>query len=209
MRIGRPRRYSVGAGCYDVLSGERPVYRAGRLLGIDALALGRGDRVLDIGCGTGLDFGQVHAGIGSGGTIVGVDASAPMLARAQSRIRRNGWTNVELRHGDAGKPRDVLTDAGTFDAALFTYSLTIIGDYRGAFGAALQLLRPGGRLAVVDLALPTGRWRPLTPLARFACFTGGVELQRQPWTLLDDALTDVTHQVIRGGHIHVAAGTRP
>lgn len=205
----RPQRYGPGARFYDVLSFERPVYRAGRVRGIELLDLKLGDRVLDVGCGTGLNFPLLRDLVGPGGEVVGVDASAAMLARAQRRVSVHGWSNVDLYHGDAAEmalPRD--TRAALFDAVLFTYSLSIIGSWRQAYSRAVECLQPGGRVAVVDLSLPVGRWRVLSPLARLACFTGGVDTGRAPWQAVLDSTTDLTHEVLRGGHIHVAAGTR-
>jgi hypothetical protein len=90
---------------------------------------------------------------------------------------------------------------------LFTYSLSVIGEWRTAWTQALGVLRPGGRVAVVDSALPTGRWRLLSPLARLALLAGGVDPHRNPWQLVLTATTDTFHEVLRGGHVHVAVGT--
>lgn len=205
----RPRRYSGGARFYDVLSLERPVYRPGRVAGISALGLRPGDRVLDVGCGTGLNLPILRAGVGPGGSIVGVDASTAMLRQARSRIRRAGWTNVAVLQGDAANLPAQVTAHGPVDAVLFTYSLSVIGDWRRAWAQAMAMLRPGGRAAIVDLALPAGGWRVLSPVAWLACFTGGSDPHRHPWTLLNESTVEVSHQVLRGGHIHVAVGTRP
>lgn len=59
---------------------------------------------------------------------------------------------------------------------------------------------------MVDLGLPSGRWRWLTPMAKLACFSGGADPYRQPWTLVTHSLQGATHTVLRGGHVHSAAG---
>lgn len=207
MRRPHLPRYGPAARWYDLLSGERPVYRAGRVAGVDQLGLRERDRVLDIGCGTGLNFPLLRALVGAGGTVIGVDASAAMLQGARSRIADHGWSNVEVHHGDAADLSTIIGNVESFDAVLFTYSLSIIGAWRSVFSQACALTRPGGRVVVVDLALPTGRWRVLSPLARLACFTGGVDVYRAPWTLVLDRLYATSHRVLRSGHIHVGAGT--
>lgn len=89
---------------------------------------------------------------------------------------------------------------------IFTYSLSIIGEWRAAFEQAVAMLVPGGRVSVVDMALPTGRWRAL---ARLACFMGGADPARAPWQLATQQLDGVSYIVVRGGHIHAVAGRAP
>ena len=198
-------RYGPAARFYDVLSGERWVYRAGRVRAIELLRLSAGDRVLDIGCGTGLNFPPVMVAVGPTGSVLGVDASQAMLAGAHRRIARNGWTSVRLLEADAATVD--LGGEAPFDAVLVTYALSIMGDWTVAFDRAVAHLRPGGRVAVVDLALPTGWGRLFWPLARFACWTGGADPYRAPWRRVDTVADDVRHDELRSGHIRVAAAT--
>lgn len=202
-------RYGPAARWYDVLSFERPVYRAGRVEGISRLGAAGGDRVLDIGCGTGLNFSPLRDAVGPQGAVFGVDASTAMLARARARIARNGWSNVSVHCGDAADLSEIVSAGELFDAALFTYSLSVIGGWRAAYAHAVDHVRPGGAVAVVDLALPTGRARVLSPLARLTCFTGGADPHREPWWLVLETAADPSHTVLRCGHIHVAAGRTP
>ncbi len=212
-RGGRPvgsRRYAAVARYYDLLSGERPVYRIGRQIGVRQLRLQPGFRVLDLGCGTGLSFPLLRAAVGPGGRVVGVDMSSAMLERARARVSHVGWGNVECIHADAGDLGAVLsrsTDA--FDAVLMAYSLSVMPGWEAAFGQAWQAVAPDGRVAVVDMALPAGPWRVLAPVAWLACVAGGADPHRAPWRLVERDADDVSHHVVRGGHIHVVAGTHP
>jgi ubiquinone/menaquinone biosynthesis C-methylase UbiE len=207
VRFAHTHRYGPTAHLYDVFSWERPVYRAGRVAAIQQLGLKPGDRVFDVGCGTGLNFPLLIAAVGTSGEVVGIDASKAMLERAQARARREGWRNVTTVHGDAATAATLMAGRDSFDAVLFTYSLSVIGEWRAAWTQALAVLRPGGRVAVVDSALPTGRWRLLSPVARLALFAGGVDRHRNPWELALTATTDTFHEVLKGGHVHVAVGT--
>ena len=109
-------RYRHGARAYDVVSMEPVVYRPGRRAAIDALDLTRGARVLDVGCGTGLNFPEVSAAVGPTGRLVGVDASSAMLQQARGRVGRHGWSNVTLVEGDAAQLDTLVSDE--FDAVL-------------------------------------------------------------------------------------------
>ncbi len=210
----RPRRYTSFAPAYDMLSGERPVYRTGRVSGIGALRLRPGALVLDIGCGTGLNFPLIREAIGPAGRIVGVDASAHMLAQARAKAERRGWRNITLDDADATSltPGWLNGHLGAHhgpegaDAVLFTYSLSVMTNWPEAWRAATAAARPGARVAVVDLQAPTGPATALTPLARLACILGGSDITAHPWTALERECTDVQAWSLRGGHIQVRAG---
>ena len=207
MNLPRAGRYSRGARLYDVLSGEWPVYRVGRVAAVERLRLQPGSRVLDVGCGTGLSLPLLRARIGDGGHLTGLDASEAMLGQAARRVATAGWTNVELVHGAAARLTD-LVDTEPYDAVLFTYSLSIFDDWRAVWAQALGTLRPGGRAGVVDLSLPTGPGLGWWPLARLAAYTGGADPHREPWRAPEEDLDEVTSSSHRAGHVRVAVGTK-
>ena len=86
------KRYTAGARVYDVLSGEQFVYRAGRVAGIEALALKRGDIVLDLGCGTGLNLPLLLEKVGAEGLVIGLDRKTADGRRNDVASRRPGAT---------------------------------------------------------------------------------------------------------------------
>lgn len=210
-------RYRTFARFYDAMSGEYPVYRAGRKMGIRLLPLQTGTQVLDVGCGTGLNFSLLQRRVGSGGTIVGIDSSPEMLEQARRRAARNGWTNVILIQADATilSPADVGSRIAArggrarSDAAIATYSLSLMTPWESAWAALLQLTTPGASFCVVDMQKPTGIAAVLAPLAQAACWLGGADIDAHPWTGVERDCADVVGTSARGGHLQIRVGSRP
>ncbi len=203
-------RYTHSARWYDTISAE-PIYRVGRERAIAALRLREGSRVLDIGCGTGLNFPLLLAAIGPSGQVVGVDRSSQMLAVAQRKTIHLPPGNVVLVEADAEQldPATLGLDGpgAAFDAVLFAYSLSLMSNREQAWLRASALVRAGGRAAIVDMQAPHGWGRLLDAPARFACLLGGADINAHPWTLLEGAATDIQSWSLRGGHVQVRVGT--
>src|SRR6202044_1068524 len=116
--------YRKKAKHYDLTSRLYPApgypQRAQRLQAVRALGLRAGDTVIDMACGTGLNFPLLEKVVGPGGQIVGVDLTDAMLARAQDRIKTNGWSNVSVVQADAAG----FDFPSGVDAILSTYAMT-------------------------------------------------------------------------------------
>src|ERR1700758_3467345 len=152
--------YRKKANNYGVTSPLSPVpgcpHGAQRLRAVQALGLRAGDSVIDIACGTGLNFPLIEEAIGPGGRIIGVDLTDAMLARAQDRIETNGWRNVSLVQADAAG-FDFPTALG---AVLSTYALSQVPECARVIAHGAAALAGGGRWVVLDLKVPdtTPRW---------------------------------------------------
>ena len=140
--------YRKKAKHYDITSRLYPApgypQRAQRLRAVQALGLRPGDTVIDMACGTGLNFPLLEKVVGPGGRIVGVDLTDAMLARAQDRIETNGWSNISLVQADAAD-FDFPTEV---DAILSTYALTQVPECAEVIAhgaAALSARRTLGR----------------------------------------------------------------
>ncbi len=134
----------------------------GRRRAVERMQLQPHSSVLEVGCGTGLNFHYVLDYLDSAkGRLVGLDFSEDMLRCALRRVEDRGWSHVACVQGDA----TTMHFDESFDGILFAYSLTMIPDWRAALDRAYALLRPGGRLAVLDFSTFDG-WGPLAPLIR-------------------------------------------
>jgi ubiquinone/menaquinone biosynthesis C-methylase UbiE len=120
------------APIHDWVSGERLLLAAARARAIDPLRLRSAATVLDVACGTGLNFALIEQRIGPAGRLVGIDRSARMLRRARALVARRGWETVQLVQADA---EQVFAPGAPFDAVLCTLGLSVIPDWR----------RPGAR----------------------------------------------------------------
>jgi len=134
--------YRLHASIYDW---TRPLLLFGRPEALRALALRPGERVLDVGCGTGWSLPRLSA---RGARVVGIEPSSPMRRRAEAHLERRGLTGVvDLDPRPYGSHRRY---EGTADAVLFSYSLSMIPPYEEVLQRARLDLVPGGRIAVVD-----------------------------------------------------------
>ncbi|HEX6387035.1 MAG TPA: HAD-IC family P-type ATPase [Anaerolineae bacterium] len=88
--------YDKLSAIHDLLSFNDWPYRDVRKHAIKALHLQPGDTVIDLFCGTGVNFEPVLEQIGGRGRLIGIDGSAGMLARAQKRIQKAGWSAEQI-----------------------------------------------------------------------------------------------------------------
>jgi len=145
------------------------VSSAARLLGISRLNLTNGERVLDVGCGTGRALMQLAASTPEGWTE-GIDATPAMVDRARARLASLPHDRFRIRRGRA---QDLPYPDNAFDAVFSSYVVDVLP--RPAMNTALdemrRVVRPEGRLVLVVLIPPVrlpgrlwstlARWAPL------------------------------------------------
>jgi demethylmenaquinone methyltransferase/2-methoxy-6-polyprenyl-1,4-benzoquinol methylase len=172
-------QYDRVARWYSVFEPAYLIFPPARRRATVALNLKPGDVVLEIGAGTGRNFPYLLEAVGPTGTVIGVDASAGMLAEARKLVDREGWPNVQLLRQDAAQlqlDRDV-------DGVLFSLSYSALPEPRPALARAWERLHPGGHVVVMDLGLTEGGFaRLLGPIARLLLkFTPG-DPYSDPWS---------------------------
>jgi ubiquinone/menaquinone biosynthesis C-methylase UbiE len=159
--------------------------------------------VLEVGAGTGANLPHYPPGV----RITGIDLSPAMLAVARDRARDLGVA-ADLRQGDA---QALPFEDVSFDTVVCTLSLCAIPDDRAAVAEMHRVLRPRGRLLLLDHVGST--WWPLWLLQRLADVvtvrTAGEHYTRRPLTLLDDAGFEVVEsQRLRAGTVERVCARR-
>jgi len=203
-----PSWYDGIAPLYDRVI--RTLYLPYRRLAVQALDLEPGQAVLDLGCGSGLNFELVREQIGAEGTLIGVDYSAKMLARAKQKVEQNGWTNVHVLQRDARllERSDLAsTLGGDVDRVLCTLGFTVFPEWEAVFDRTFDLLRPDGRYCIMDLY--NGETNLHTRLINLLARS---EISRRAWEPLRAKCADFAeqrHPLMHGiGEVVIASGGR-
>jgi arsenite methyltransferase len=109
-----------------------------------------GEKVLDIGCGAGMDLLLAARRVGPEGRAIGIDMTDAMCNRARGSAATAGLTNVEVQHADA--TRLPFPDA-SIDVVISNGVLNLVPEKDRAFAEIRRVLRPGGRLQLADIVL--------------------------------------------------------
>ena len=138
-------KYDRAAAAFLERAYQAPEIIHQRMRTLAALSLIAGERVLDAGCGTGLLLEQQANAVGAAGYAAGIDYSEDMLEVARRRCA--GLDQVELRQGSV---ESLDFDEGAFDAVSCTQTLLYVADLDAALAELRRVLKPGGRLAIVE-----------------------------------------------------------
>ncbi|MGE0349064.1 class I SAM-dependent methyltransferase [Hydrogenophaga sp.] len=165
-----------------------------------------GDKVVDVGIGTGLVARQACAVIGDTGRLIGVDPSPGMLAQVNV-------PGAELR---AGRAEALPCTDGEADFLSFGYAFRHVSDVDAALHEFHRVLRPGGRLLILEISQPAGRLsralvkfymrRVVPTLARVvARERGSAELWRYYWDTIESCIppTQILEAMERAGFLQV------
>jgi len=182
----RAATYDFTANLYYLIGYPEWKYRR---MAIDALRLKPGDTIVEIGCGTGLNFELLERTVGPEGRIIGVDLTEAMLQQAHQRVKEQGWKNVELIHEDALRyefPERV-------NGVISTFAISLIPGAANIVQHASEALASKGRMALLDLQMPT-TWpgwlkRAAMTLVQPFAVTDEWSL-RHPWMRIQEAMRE-------------------
>lgn len=168
------RIYDSYSGVYDLLFNG--IMQPGRERAVLALSIQPGDRVLEVGVGTGLSlpYYPLHC------EIVGIDISDPMLRKASERCRELGIRGAEFLRMEA--ERMTLPDE-SFDRVLASYVMSAVADPHRVTAELWRVCRPGGTIVLLNHfrsrhRLVAAGERALTPLSKRFGFVLDLALER-------------------------------
>src|SRR5262245_27748276 len=153
-------------------------------------ALKHGETVLDLGSGAGFDAFLAARKVGNSGSVIGVDMTPEMIAKARSNAAKSGFQNVEFRLGEIEHP-PVLSDS--VDVIISNCVINLSPQKDQVFKEAFRVLKPDGRLAISDIVataeLPEEVRQDLALYA--GCMAGASRIQDLERMLADAGFVDI------------------
>ncbi|HEY5649249.1 MAG TPA: arsenite methyltransferase, partial [Nitrospiria bacterium] len=159
--------------------------------------LKKGETVLDLGSGAGMDSFLAAEKVGPEGRVIGVDMTPEMVERARENAERSGVTNTEFRLGEI---ENLPVADGSVDVVISNCVINLSTDKARVFREVFRVLKPGGRIAIADIALT----RPLPEEvfssyeAYVGCVAGAVSVDDYRRLVEDSGLKDIRVSVKSG-----------
>lgn len=179
-----------------------------RIKAVDALNLKQGDTVIDLCCGTGLNFPHLQSAVGPNGKIIGMDLSADMLKVAEKQVKEKKWENIILVNSDAAQ----YQFQKNINGIISSYAITMIPEFDSIINSCSDALGKGGRLVILDFKKPEGwsEWFSKLMLTLFIKPYGGTyDLKdRRAWESLEKYLRLTEFKEYYFGSTYIASGEK-
>jgi ubiquinone/menaquinone biosynthesis C-methylase UbiE len=197
-----PRRYDLLAAVVFAGRGRRV-----RAQIADAMQLQRGQRVLDVGCGTGTLALALAQRVGIQGRVQGVDASEEMISAAQGKAARK----KVAAHFAVATAQALPFDDGYFDAVVTSLMIHHLpdSDRPAAAHELLRVLRPGGRLLIAEFQAPAGPTSRRVTAHHFGAAMATHDINDVLDLVAAAGAVDVSRQATSVGWLGLVAGRKP
>ncbi|MFB5635969.1 MAG: class I SAM-dependent methyltransferase [Nitrosopumilus sp.] len=178
-----------------------------RKMTVNSLELSKGDTVVELGCGTGLNFSLILDKIGDEGKLIGVDITDKMLDQAKKRANGRGWKNVELVESDFAKYQFPQKLDGIFATGALQYST----QYDKIIKQGHDALKPNKKFAIMDFKMSQGPAKIFAPLIVFFTKPFGANeeyLKRTAWKSIEKYFAKTSYREGWGGFLYLSVGTK-
>ena len=182
--------YDKISGLYDSISNW--YYKKARKYAIEKLKIEKGHTVLNLPCGTGVNFKHFQTYLKNSGLIIGIDLSKGMLEQAERKAEKNEWTNIVLVLENATKIDQIWleeysksNEQNRVDAVFCDLGLSGFPEWKNIIDNMFSILEPNGRIVILDWYLEKSG-----PLAKFVKWIGKGETDRPLWQYLKTKVSD-------------------
>ncbi len=197
---------------YTWLLSRRPNFMASwihalRKVAVEHLELQKGDRILDVGCGTGASFPYLVQAVGTSGEVVGVEISLDMARQARKRVESHGWSNVHVLEDAA----QTVHLAGQFDGLLLFAAHEVLSS-PDALDHLLASLQKNAHVVAFGAKRSSRQLGMLfNPLLSFITHhllpSSTAPIDDQPWRLLKERLQEFHQQEHAYGFMYLVWGS--
>ncbi len=176
---------------------------------VEHLQLKNGDRVLDVGCGTGMSFPYLVNAVGDRGEVVGVEISPDIAAQARKRVEHHGWSNVHILVDAA----QTVKLTGRFDGLLLFAAQEVLTSPL-ALDHLLAYLQEDARVVAFGAKFSSARTAVLlNPLlgeiTRHLLPSSSAPIDEHPWRWLEERIGTLHKEERLHGFFYLVWGSLP
>ena len=168
--------YNIMADDYSKMEGYNPDADLGLGCGLPTVfaKIKEGDTVVDLGSGAGNDAFIARGIVGEKGKVIGIDFTAPMIAKARDNAEKLGFNNVEFRQGDI---EDIPVTSNKADVIVSNCVLNLVPNKHKVFSEIYRVLKPGAHFSISDIVLEgelTDKWKEVAEMYA-GCISGAIQ----------------------------------